>query len=379
MTHTSWAPGLLAGMLAATIATAGCGLGSDPEQFSPDSTLLLWAAETGGIVRSLEVTQDAQLVVAGLEARALYDRPARSNLTPPIPVPETLTGDLKVLRLADGDIVHDIWTTKPGRNFGIALTADGRYVMANAAKDTSVDQRDPWRWSSANYIGMFRLSDGARVRLFPDDHRWPFALMPAADAIVSASNFDSLSMTRLSDSSTVWTTGAFIFGTSVPRLRAMPDGSGIIEDGNFKIAMLSPTDGTRLWSDRRLGRSHTTIYGMSISGDSQLIAFARGSFAVVVRATDGETIASLGDSVEVDRLGGVEQVAFTGDERHIVAGGANGFIGIWRVDDGTRVASFIAHDGHITGIVVAPDGESMVTGGDDGVVRAWRMPILAAD
>ncbi len=381
MARTLRTSGFLAGMWIAIIAGTGCGTqrATEPEEeesyrFGPDSTLLLWATETGGIVKSLEVTQDMQLVVAGLEAGWIYDRPARSI---PPPMRETLTGDLKILRLDDGQIVRDIWSSRPGLNAGIVLTPDGLHVMANAVGDTGMSGHDPRSEDFGRYIGTWRLSDGARLSVLPNDRLWPLALMPAGDAIVSYDDSLSLVMTLLNEDSTVWTTGPSYTGSSSP-LMAMPDGSGIVFDAAGRIVMLSPADGTRIWSTEPIPAQNWPT-AMSISRDSRIIVLIQRDYVGVVRASDGRTIARLGDPEEVKRLGGVVHVALTADVRHVVVGGGDGLVGIWDLDDGTPVTSFTAHDGAISRISVAPDGESIITGGADGVVRAWRMPVLAGD
>jgi WD40 repeat protein len=68
---------------------------------------------------------------------------------------------------------------------------------------------------------------------------------------------------------------------------------------------------------------------------------------------------------------GASAMAYTASGAEIVSGGIEGTVKIWRVDTGHEVASWVAHEAHVTGIAVSADGAMLATSGGDGFVRLW--------
>jgi len=67
----------------------------------------------------------------------------------------------------------------------------------------------------------------------------------------------------------------------------------------------------------------------------------------------------------------VNGVAFTPDGRHLVSGGGDREVRLWRLpeDDATVLR---AHEGRVAGLSFRRDGR-LVSGGVDGALRVWDM------
>lgn len=65
----------------------------------------------------------------------------------------------------------------------------------------------------------------------------------------------------------------------------------------------------------------------------------------------------------------IASLAFSGDSTLLASAGADGFVAIWNVHDGRRVAR-LAHDGPVLAVAFAPDG-SLATGAGNRLLRLW--------
>ncbi len=47
---------------------------------------------------------------------------------------------------------------------------------------------------------------------------------------------------------------------------------------------------------------------------------------------------------------------------------------LWRVADGTLLATLTGHTDQVTSVAFAPDGQTLASGSWDGTVRLWGVP-----
>jgi WD40 repeat protein/tRNA A-37 threonylcarbamoyl transferase component Bud32 len=66
-------------------------------------------------------------------------------------------------------------------------------------------------------------------------------------------------------------------------------------------------------------------------------------------------------------------IAFTPDSRRIVAGGREGWVGLWNLEDGREVARLSADSMLVESVAMSPDGRVIATGGADQVIRLWEL------
>jgi mitogen-activated protein kinase organizer 1 len=63
--------------------------------------------------------------------------------------------------------------------------------------------------------------------------------------------------------------------------------------------------------------------------------------------------------------------ALSYDDIHVLSGSEDGQVYIWKVLEGTLVRTLESHSGTVSTLDCHPSQASLVTGGDDGVIRVW--------
>jgi WD40 repeat protein len=113
-----------------------------------------------------------------------------------------------------------------------------------------------------------------------------------------------------------------------------------------------------------------------------------GALRQIVFTPDGSGLLTAGDDQTLARwrtsdwqqlartagyLAGVYDVAFSPDGETFATGAIrHGLVDVWRVADGGLLAHVEAHDGlGVNAVGYAPNGEFLVTGGEDNLVRLW--------
>jgi WD40 repeat protein len=69
----------------------------------------------------------------------------------------------------------------------------------------------------------------------------------------------------------------------------------------------------------------------------------------------------------------VRKVAWSADGAHLLSGGADGTVRLWRAD-GTPVCE-LQHPGIVHWVAFAADGQSILSAGSDGAVRIRPLPV----
>ena len=82
-----------------------------------------------------------------------------------------------------------------------------------------------------------------------------------------------------------------------------------------------------------------------------------------------------------ESLAAVYTVAFRGDGLQLAAGGADKIIRIWDLTDQgpTLARSGFAHDGAVLALTYTPDGQSLISTGEDRLVKRWRVDTLTEE
>jgi WD40 repeat protein len=240
---------------------------------------------------------------------------------------------------------------------GVAVSRDGKY-LATCGRD-----------------GKVRLHDAASRRVLLE-----------LDGLVAGT--------------TLWNV---VFSPDVRYLAAVTGSANF--RGGVRLWELGDSDGQNAipkakekWSRQLVTGLHGSL---TFSPDGQQLAVGSGVPGELVNGdqepndTESRKTAALPRTVEVlavssgERLhtlslpskGGVLCVAFAPDGRHLVTGSGNvplsseilaGVVQIWELASGREVHRWAAHDRGVQSLAFHPDGQVLVTGGQDQVVKLWN-------
>jgi len=116
-------------------------------------------------------------------------------------------------------------------------------------------------------------------------------------------------------------------------------------------------------------------YGLSLSGNSKLLATGDGAGRVRIFELPGGEAAGVPLKLSDERIWAVALDA-TGE--FVAAGDQQGRVALWDVESGRRLARVdTAHEGSVTALAFHPTESLLISGGADGVVRQWRVGSLA--
>ena len=186
-----------------------------------------------------------------------------------------------------------------------------------------------------------------------------------------------------------------------PAIRATPDGAIVIV-GSLNFSLHRRADGgsgASVYYEKDKTGSATSI---AISANGELVA-AGGTLGAKVWTIDGKPIGMFpfyqgaltftsngkllltaeatlsvwslenGKKVkEFGNLGGKYQaVVAARDNKTVVTAGEDGVVRIWDLDKGALKASLIGHIGSVYTLALTSDGRTAVSGGEDGIIRVW--------
>ncbi|MFA5222586.1 MAG: hypothetical protein WC391_09930 [Methanoregula sp.] len=116
--------------------------------------------------------------------------------------------------------------------------------------------------------------------------------------------------------------------------------------------------------------SRSEVSAMAFSPDGELLAYT-GADAVIhiSHVPDGQPAPAISTLP-----GTITALAFAGDGRVLVAGFNTGTVAVFSCAGRHLLRSIPGHTATVTGIVVLPSGESMLTSSLDGQVRRWNLP-----
>ena len=135
-----------------------------------------------------------------------------------------------------------------------------------------------------------------------------------------------------------------------------PDGSTVLSagvDGVLRIWDATSGEGEELLAGRagaiRAVACSRATGGVALAGDR-----------LVLRDSDGRIQTLAGHE------GGALCVAFSADGGYVVSGGRDEAVRVWRMADGTEVATFDGHVGAVRAVAFGPDRRHIYSGGADG-------------
>ena len=69
----------------------------------------------------------------------------------------------------------------------------------------------------------------------------------------------------------------------------------------------------------------------------------------------------------------VHSVAFSPDGQQIVSGSGDNLVKVWSVSGGKEIASLAGHTNYVSSVAFSPDGQHIVSGSSDDLVKVWSV------
>lgn len=256
----------------------------------------------------------------------------------------------------------------PGGATSLSFSRDGRHLFSGGY-DGIVRE---WDLATRKQVQIFQGAKGTV---------WTIDISPDGTRLAAAGEDATIR---------IWTLGTTVPPTqlrgherNIWEVRFSPDGQ--------RLASGSFDNTARLW-DAATGKALRTlrghsqaIVGLDFSPGGMLLATGADDSTIRFwRTGDGAPLRTIHNGTHVDK------VAFSPDGRWLVSGGhPHGSIGevwhqltggggsgpaarIWRVADGALVAS-LPHPDDVIYVSVSPDGQWLVTSGEDNRFRLWRL------
>lgn len=276
---------------------------------------------------------------------------------------------------------------------GARMTPDGQTVVS-ASLDNTIRA---WNVSDGKQRNVFTQIAATSMTLSPDGQHVAYGMYDGQVVVIEMESGQTVSVlseqtfspvyhiayspdgshlafTSVDNTIVVWD---FATGTNVTLTGHEGEVSGVaLSPDGTRMASVSYDGTIRLWDveNGQMQLLETTTErnnAVAFSPDGAVIAVGCSSGLQLHDATTGVTLAQLSDQ------GQLEYLAFSPDSQLLaaVAGYPNQVIQLWDVENQTQLKALEGHEGLIHDVSFSPDGTTIVSGGDDDVIRLWGVPV----
>jgi WD40 repeat protein len=154
---------------------------------------------------------------------------------------------------------------------------------------------------------------------------------------------------------------------------------GACAGGFYNNTVTAATDVVRVWdlaTDKILFRIQPQTRSMA-----NYIRLLPGNERLVVHLSSRTSIFSVSENRELFSIspsGGARFVAASPDGKLLASGNYDKGLQIWNLSDGRLLHTFVAETSGFRGIAWAADGKHVLSTGQDGTARLWKLPSLTA-
>ena len=331
-----------------------------------------------GPLWALDVSSDGTMVAVASEAGHVVI----VELSSATPTARTLVDvgqDTTAIAFSpDGSAVA--WGTGSGL-FGISDSSTGAELLTPfEAHDSDIWEivftPDGQSFATASSDGEVRLFDaaggGVGVRAFPDsaDARG-VQIHPDGRVLIAGDESGGVAFWSLDDNA------------DIARL-PMSHGDQVLDaalsaDGRT-LATLGRDQSLQIWDEAESAGASVPLDG---GGVLAVAADPSGEHLVVTMASGGGTVLNAATGARVLDLAAagsapVRAVRFSLDGERIVTGDDNGVVRLFEADSGRLVDEASGHDARVWDIVITADGRDVISGAEDGTLRRWNSTGLGA-
>jgi len=150
------------------------------------------------------------------------------------------------------------------------------------------------------------------------------------------------------------------------------------------LAQAAITNGQMMVQVFQIGSTNTAP-GLPLEAVVTSLAFDPTSTLILIGLDQGTTLLAAITPSSLDvrlqmpgHTGAVNALAFSGDGKLIVSGGADGVVRLWDASSGANLAILQAHRNPVTSVAFSADGSTIISTDNQGTTYLWRVTSGAA-